>query len=288
MTQYSTYEGSEPYIFVSYSHKDTDIVMPMIQALQQKGFLVWYDVGIELGFEWPDYIAEHILKSHCMLFFVTQNAADSQYCSQEINFATANRKPIISVYLEQNVRLKPGMQMMLNNLQASLTYTPGAEAQLIRELFSARMLQPCLRPADNTPSAQDYEDAVTQFRLGECCYFGHGIAKDYYQAVDYYRKSAEYNYAPAQSRLGSCDYFGNGVLQNYKTAIEWYEKAAAQNNTSAQFRLGECYFLGKGFQKDYNQAFMWFRKAASQGNEKAEKYLKTYYYSGRILHGEMY
>ena len=54
---YSVYEGSEPYIFVSYAHKDAAMVMPLITGLQDRGFRVWFDAGIEAGTEWPEYIA---------------------------------------------------------------------------------------------------------------------------------------------------------------------------------------------------------------------------------------
>ena len=29
-----TYEGKEPYIFISYSHKESDIIIPIIERLQ--------------------------------------------------------------------------------------------------------------------------------------------------------------------------------------------------------------------------------------------------------------
>lgn len=45
------YEGSEPYIFVSYSHKDSATVLPVISELQAEGFRVWYDASIEAGTE---------------------------------------------------------------------------------------------------------------------------------------------------------------------------------------------------------------------------------------------
>jgi hypothetical protein len=54
------YEGSEPYIFISYSHKNKDVVLPVIEALQNSGYNVWFDIGIEAGSEWPEYIATHL------------------------------------------------------------------------------------------------------------------------------------------------------------------------------------------------------------------------------------
>ena len=53
------YKGKKPYIFVSYAHKNDTKVLPRIESLQQRGFWVWFDQGIEAGTEWPRYIATH-------------------------------------------------------------------------------------------------------------------------------------------------------------------------------------------------------------------------------------
>ena len=58
---HETYEGNEPYVFVSYSHKDSDRVQPLIQELKERGFRIWYDAEIEAGSEWPEYIARRLL-----------------------------------------------------------------------------------------------------------------------------------------------------------------------------------------------------------------------------------
>ena len=31
------YEGKEPYIFISYAHKDVNVVLPIISKLQDRG-----------------------------------------------------------------------------------------------------------------------------------------------------------------------------------------------------------------------------------------------------------
>lgn len=45
------YSGNEPYIFVSYAHKDSQIVVPILEQMQSAGFRFWYDKGIEAGTE---------------------------------------------------------------------------------------------------------------------------------------------------------------------------------------------------------------------------------------------
>lgn len=67
MIQPRAYEGNEPYIFVSYAHKDSNHVLPIITSLQAQGFRVWYDAGIEAGTEWPEYIAGRL--DGCAVFF---------------------------------------------------------------------------------------------------------------------------------------------------------------------------------------------------------------------------
>ena len=46
------YEGTLPYLFVSYAHKNDAAVLEIIRTLQARGFRVWYDEGIEAGSDW--------------------------------------------------------------------------------------------------------------------------------------------------------------------------------------------------------------------------------------------
>src|SRR5437868_9531592 len=61
-------------------------------------------------------------------------------------------------------------------------------------------------------------DADSEFRLGLCYDNGQGVAKDYAEAVKWYRKAAEQNLAEAQSNLGVCYYYGQGVRKDYVEA----------------------------------------------------------------------
>ena len=65
------YEGKEPYIFVSYAHKDDDQVFEILSALGEKGYRVWYDEGITPGSEWTEDIARHLDDSAMVIAFIT-------------------------------------------------------------------------------------------------------------------------------------------------------------------------------------------------------------------------
>ena len=54
------YKGNQPYIFISYAHKDSDSVLPIIARLQKEGYRVWYDEEIVAGSNWDVYISEHL------------------------------------------------------------------------------------------------------------------------------------------------------------------------------------------------------------------------------------
>ncbi len=115
------YEGNQPYIFISYAHKDAKTVLPILEALEGLGFRLWYDAGIEAGTEWPEFIAEHLNNSTRFLAFVSRSFVESQNCRREINFAIDLKKDPIVVYLE-DFELSLGMRMQLGTLQGIMYY----------------------------------------------------------------------------------------------------------------------------------------------------------------------
>ena len=86
------YEGKEPYLFVSYSHSDSSRVFPILEALEKRGFRIWFDQGIELGAEWPESVAMHLSNCTVCLAFLSQNAVQSVNCRQEISYAIKQKK----------------------------------------------------------------------------------------------------------------------------------------------------------------------------------------------------
>ena len=94
------YEGKEPYIFVSYAHKDSAAVFRLVEQLNERGYRIWYDEGIEPGSEWPEYIANHLLGAEMVLSVLTPSAVNSVNCRREINFALSKNKPVLTIYME--------------------------------------------------------------------------------------------------------------------------------------------------------------------------------------------
>ena len=140
------YEGKEPYIFVSYAHKDSDEVLPLLDALAEKGCRIWYDNGIAPGSEWPEYIATHLDRSAMVLAFISPNSIASANCRREVTFSLSRQKLFIGIYL-QETELSPGMEMQLSSQQCIMKYRYPTLEEFCRKLLSSDVLLPCITPA---------------------------------------------------------------------------------------------------------------------------------------------
>jgi TPR repeat protein len=123
-------------------------------------------------------------------------------------------------------------------------------------------------------------DAEVQFRLGFMYAKGQGVARDYSQAVEWFRKAAEQGLTKAQYNLGVMYHGGQGVAQDDVQAVKWWRKAAEQGDAEAQYNLGLAYRLGEGVAQDDAQAVEWYRKAAEQEVAVAQRNLGLAYRLG--------
>ena len=154
------YEGTQPYVFLSYAHLDSDRVLPIFRSLEEGNYRIWYDGGIEAGTEWPDYIAEHLEKSGCFLAFISKNYLDSQNCKQEINYALDLKIPVLVIYME-DVTLTGGLRMRLGMVQALFYHRYGSEAAFLAALFRSALLTPCLGSRQNQSRGQSGRSGST-------------------------------------------------------------------------------------------------------------------------------
>ena len=106
---------------MSYAHGDSNAVFQELVWLKESGFNIWYDEGIEVGSEWREELGQAIKDASLFLYFVTSNAAESENCRKELNFADDQNVPVISVYLEQT-ELTVGLKLTLSDRQAILKH----------------------------------------------------------------------------------------------------------------------------------------------------------------------
>ena len=111
------YKGEEPYIFVSYSHKDSPRVFPLLKVLQDAGYRIWFDHGIEAGTEWSNNIAEHLNGCSGFLAFVSLNSVASENCLDEMAYAKRYAKPALMAFLDEDAVLPVGTDMQTARFQ---------------------------------------------------------------------------------------------------------------------------------------------------------------------------
>ncbi|MDX1404223.1 MAG: toll/interleukin-1 receptor domain-containing protein, partial [Woeseiaceae bacterium] len=107
---FEAYEGDAPYVFVSYSHQDVEIVFIELVRLKKLGFRVWYDEGISPGSRWSDALAERIANCNLFLYYVTPRSVASQNCQDEANYVLEAGNPFLAVHLERT-ELPPGLKL---------------------------------------------------------------------------------------------------------------------------------------------------------------------------------
>ena len=118
---FEAYAGDEPYIFISYAHKDSALVFKEISQLNDAGYHIWYDEGIEASSEWPEEIANAVIGCSVFLVFISPRSTASVNCRNEINLALNEDKPFLAVHMEDSA-LPPGLRLRMGDLQAILQY----------------------------------------------------------------------------------------------------------------------------------------------------------------------
>ncbi|MCR5257749.1 MAG: TIR domain-containing protein [Desulfovibrio sp.] len=284
---FSAYQGSDPYIFVSYAHADRDDVFECIGRLHKDGFRIWYDEGITPGKNWYGVLASKISQASCVLLFLSGNAQASQYISKEITSAIDLKKPIVCVVLD-GAPLSEAFHLMLCDLQmvsrgdfadAGSFYSKIEDA--IRQAF-APVGMAGSAPFAGVPAprrtffavARQYRKHAAVALLGVAlCASGFAGWKLHMASrtdLPSLADRAESGDAEAQRALGGMYERGQGVGQDLAKAREWYEKAAAQGDAEAQHALGCMHSKGLGAPKNSAKAFQWWEKAAVQGHARAQ------------------
>lgn len=287
------YTGNENYIFISYAHKDSALVLPLIRELQQRGFRIWYDEGILPGANWPEYIATHLSSAACVLAFVSNASATSTYCNMEITMAISKNKAMLPVYLEE-FEIPASLQLQLGLFQSLFYYKYISTASLLDEMSVADILRDCQDNSSLSAPQQEHltvltdqekcsiaavkGDAQAQYTLGECFLMGRGYDEDPQKALYWFKESARQNYAPAQFALGLCYLHGHGVDADSHQAFTWIEKAAHNHFADAQFWLGNQLLSGK--KEYYPQGLHWLNQAVRQGHARAQLTLGFCYEQG--------
>lgn len=139
-TKFDAYIGDEPYLFVSYSHRDTAAVYPILDTLYDNKYRLWYDESCETGNDFRDELKNKIEGCSGVVLFVSEFSMNSPFCGMEILCAKEKNKRIFPVYLGDNLEIPPAFQIFLSNLHhSSASDKKKMLASLLRDLPAETM-----------------------------------------------------------------------------------------------------------------------------------------------------
>ena len=113
-TKFDAYTGKEPFLFISYSHRDTEQVYPILDELHDRKFRIWYDESCETGNDFRAELRDRIERCEAVILFVSKSSMSSPFCGMEIIVARENQKRIYPVYVDES-EVPPAFQILLAN-----------------------------------------------------------------------------------------------------------------------------------------------------------------------------
>ena len=189
MKKLKVYDGDENYIFITYSHKDTEKVEEILEKMQKNGLRIWYDSGIEAGQEWPEYIEQRLLNCSTLLVFMSEACVKSINCRNEINLALSQEKDLLIVYLEPTKLIK-GMGLQLSAVQAINVHTYQTIDELVQALISNKTLERCKELDFNYSKLINKNQKIIEDELGTPGIIYEIEYDDSYKVVGYNGSSA--------------------------------------------------------------------------------------------------
>lgn len=303
------YEGSEPYIFISYAHRDADKVWPILDKLNDSGYRIWYDDGIDAGSEWPAYIEDHLNRCAAVISFITPRSVNSSNCRKEITYALAKQKSFVYVMLEET-ELAQGMSLQLSD-QYCVNRGSMPEEKFLNKLCSSGALEACRRDGAAAALKEQCAPESAAKKPQPLFLALAAVALIAVAAVLILRPGTKASIAETSApteaasellgaelsesetlapdsemspnkmlELGKSYEFGQGVEQDYGKALEWYTKAAEAGDSYAMFHVGYMYDMGYGTETNSEKAFEWYFRSAEAGNPNGMFSVGQDYYLG--------
>jgi hypothetical protein len=110
-----------PFIFISYSSKDREVVQNDVAELNKRGVNVWYDTGLSIGTSWSDdEVKSRVLRCSAVLFYASSNSIQSKTVLKELETALSSGKTVIPAAL-------PPISTSIKEYLASHSYSLSAE-----------------------------------------------------------------------------------------------------------------------------------------------------------------
>lgn len=125
-----------PEVMVSYSSRERQQVLQIVQRLRAAGVAVWIDQsGIDGAQRWSEEIVNAIEACKTVLLMVSRNSMQSENISKEVSIAWEGGKQFLPLYLEE-ATIPKSMRYPLSGIQHIKLYEGDPEAKFVSVLRS--------------------------------------------------------------------------------------------------------------------------------------------------------
>jgi hypothetical protein len=133
-TRDSSIFNKDKEVFISYSGKEIEKILPLVERIESFGVTVWFDKkSIDGAAFWKEEIVDAIENCKVLIFFVSENSVISHNVVKEVTLATEFKKHILPVYFEK-VIIPNKMRYQLTGLQR-LDYYKSEPDQVIESIM---------------------------------------------------------------------------------------------------------------------------------------------------------
>ncbi|MBQ4158104.1 MAG: toll/interleukin-1 receptor domain-containing protein, partial [Clostridia bacterium] len=140
------YEGTEPFIFVSYCHEDKKRIHPLLEQMVRDSYRIWYDENMHAGEDSADNIENHLEDCAVVIAFISENYSLSHSCRSELTYALKCRKKVISVLIE-DFALSKGFRTQLNHFGCLKQSDFPNENAMLSGIYADSVCKDCNAPA---------------------------------------------------------------------------------------------------------------------------------------------
>ncbi|MDR2455585.1 MAG: toll/interleukin-1 receptor domain-containing protein [Deltaproteobacteria bacterium] len=126
-------QKAQPYVLVGHSHKDSARIVPIIEAIREKGFRVRLDRELEAGDEWTEAIADGVANCKVLVAFLSKDSLE--LAQKEMEHALDRKIHVVPVHLDGPGLLPP---QLIKRLGSSFGVTDVSDhAHIVAQLTEA-------------------------------------------------------------------------------------------------------------------------------------------------------
>lgn len=285
--------GAMADIFLSYADPDLKTIRPLIRALEQEGWSVFWDREIPLGKTWRQVLDEELSAARCVVVVWTKTSVDRRWVIEEAEEGQS-RGILIPVFMDRVAPPRGFREVQGAQLFDWKGKSDHNEFVRLRGACRDVIGEPGQPPPEASKPTKPRRRSASRFKWmatalvlalaagGSWFWYqtnkqqaesASTSVKEPVREVDplitalQYKKACDRGSAQDCSRLGDLYLSGRGVGTDRLRAAALYQQACDGNIPTACVSLGALYQEGRAVAKDEERAALLYRQGCDAGLE---------------------